>query len=631
MKNVGMFVGLGFTLSMLVLSFGCGGSTADPNDCVLDSDCEDAQVCSNGRCVDPEDPCADIVCDDPPADTCDGDSLTTYQSSGTCSAGICNYAFVTVACDFGCVNGACHADPCLDIVCDDPPADTCDGDSLTTYQSSGTCSAGICNYASDTVACDFGCVNGACDADPCLDIVCDDPPADTCDGDSLTTYQSNGTCGAGICNYASDTVVCDFGCVNGACNADPCLDIVCDDPPADTCDGDSLMQYPETGLCDGGDCTYSPNLVNCPYGCADGVCMECTPDCLGKCGGADDGCDGTCTADCPAGQYCDNQLCAACTVFDACGEACENCSLSTAGHACINPSDDNYVCGCDTADDCGEGDVCNGNACCTPACVDKECGPDGCGGTCGPGCGMGETCDEMSGQCEVLPWLSITGGTFQMGSDAGGSNELPIHSVTVPSFEMSKTEVTVEQYQVCVDAGTCTSPDGNTFDSYCNWGYSDRGAHPVNCVDWDQAVAFCTWAGGRLPSEAEWEYAARSGGQDITYPWGDETATCEYAVMDDGGWGCGQNSTWAVCGKTDGNTDQGLCDMAGNIWEWVQDEIHGSYTGAPTDGSAWEDSGDIRVARGGSFYGDADVLRAACRSYVFPPYRYYFLGFRCAR
>ena len=98
---------LGFGLSMLVLSFGCGRWPIYSNDCVLDSDCEDAQVCSNGRCVDPEDPCADIVCDDPTADICDGGSLTTYQSSGTCSAGICNCASDTVACDFGCVDGAC--------------------------------------------------------------------------------------------------------------------------------------------------------------------------------------------------------------------------------------------------------------------------------------------------------------------------------------------------------------------------------------------------------------------------------------------------------------------------------------------------------------------------------------------
>ncbi len=215
-----------------------------------------------------------------------------------------------------------------------------------------------------------------------------------------------------------------------------------------------------------------------------------------------------------------------------------------------------------------------------------------------------------------------------MGSDAGGSNELPVHSVTVPSFEMAKTEVTIDQYGACVDAGACTAPNTGT---HCNWGVSGHGAHPVNCVDWNQAVAFCSWAGGGLPSEAEWEYAARSGGQDITYPWGDETATCQYAVMNEGGYGCGQGSTWATCSKTAGNTTQGFCDMAGNVWEWVQDWYHSDYTGAPTDGSAWEDSGSHRVTRGGDFYDDAHYLRAAYRLGGDPSFRHADLGFRCAR
>ncbi len=266
---------------------------------------------------------------------------------------------------------------------------------------------------------------------------------------------------------------------------------------------------------------------------------------------------------------------------------------------------------------------------CTPDCTGKECGPDGCGGTCALGCGAGETCNN--GVCEIIVWIQIPGGTYQMGSDAGGSDELPLHQVTVPAFEMTKTEVTIDQYQACVDAGTCTLPDDNTSNSYCNWGYSDRGARPVNCVDWNQAVAFCSWAGGRLPSEAEWEYAARSGGQNITYPWGDDTATCQYAVMYEGGNGCGLDRTWAVCGKTAGNTGQGLCDMAGNVWEWVQDWYHSDYTGAPTDGSAWEDSGSYRVLRGGSFVYDAVHLRAAYRYLHDPSSRFDYFGFRCAR
>jgi len=203
-------------------------------------------------------------------------------------------------------------------------------------------------------------------------------------------------------------------------------------------------------------------------------------------------------------------------------------------------------------------------------------------------------------------WTSIPGGSFQMGS-TNASDEQPVHQVDVPAFEMRKTEVTVAQYSACVQASACSAPG---IVSDCNWGVSGKESHPLNCVDWEQAVAFCAWAGGRLPSEAEWEYAARGGGQSITYPWGEQAPSCTYAVIWEGGDGCGTNSTWVVCSKTAGNTVQGLCDMAGNVWEWVQDWYHSNYTGAPWDGSAWEaPAGSFRVLRGGhwkySLTGDA--------------------------
>ncbi len=239
----------------------------------------------------------------------------------------------------------------------------------------------------------------------------------------------------------------------------------------------------------------------------------------------------------------------------------------------------------------------------------------------GPGCSV-----EVAG----IEWVAITGGTFMMGSDSGSSNEQPVHQVTVPAFEINLTEVTVAQYQACVDAGVCTELD--QCGSYYNWGVAGREDHPVNCVDWLQAVDFCTWVGGRLPSEAEWEYAARGDGQDITYPWGEDSPSCAYAVMNDGGYGCGMDRTWAVCSKTAGNTAQGLCDMAGNVWEWVQDWYHSDYNGAPSDGSAWEDpSGSGRVRRGGGFGDYAGVLRAAGRDYASPSVRSGFVGFRCTR
>ena len=225
-----------------------------------------------------------------------------------------------------------------------------------------------------------------------------------------------------------------------------------------------------------------------------------------------------------------------------------------------------------------------------------------------------------------IQWVRIPGGTFTMGS--GNGDEGPAHSVTIKTFQMAKTLVTVAQYKACVDAGACTAPNSG---GYCNWGVSGRDQHPINCVDWNQAQAFSSWAGGRLPSEAEWEYAAKSAGKERKYPWGDETATCQRAVISEGGDGCGKDSTWPVCSKTAGNTEQGLCDMAGNVWEWVQDWYHGSYNGAPADGSAWESpTGSYRVVRGGSWNSVAGYARSAYRDNGDPGDRGHGLGFRPA-
>jgi iron(II)-dependent oxidoreductase len=177
-------------------------------------------------------------------------------------------------------------------------------------------------------------------------------------------------------------------------------------------------------------------------------------------------------------------------------------------------------------------------------------------------------------QCPVFEMVLIEGGAFTMGSDEGNSDEKPTYMVEVRDFYMSKTEVTVGQYRKCVEAGECSEPNNKNDDPKCNWGYSDRDDHPINCVDWYQAIAFAKWVGKDLPSTPQWEYAARSRGREIEYPWGNEYATCEYAVMDDGGEGCGRGGTWEVCSKTKGNTTQGLCDMGGNVWEWVLDEYH---------------------------------------------------------
>jgi sulfatase modifying factor 1 len=233
-------------------------------------------------------------------------------------------------------------------------------------------------------------------------------------------------------------------------------------------------------------------------------------------------------------------------------------------------------------------------------------------------------------------WLNCGKGLgYCMGADSGDAQ--PVHEVVIHSFQMSKTMVTVEQYAACVSAGQCGAP---ATSAYCNWGIAGRERHPVNCVTWAQANQFAKFKssqsgfqGARLPSESEWEYAAKDEGQPTIYPWGATDPACGLAVMyGDGGYGCGNDSTMPVCSMSAGNTAQGLCDMAGNLSEWVEDVYQSSYSGAPADGKAFEGAGTSRVTRGGSFKnGVASALRSDARGSDDPIHSYVLVGFRLAR
>jgi formylglycine-generating enzyme required for sulfatase activity len=252
-------------------------------------------------------------------------------------------------------------------------------------------------------------------------------------------------------------------------------------------------------------------------------------------------------------------------------------------------------------------------------------------------------CESNDKACQIyqksgVVLIELKGGSLMMGSEDESSdgNEKPKHRVEVRDFYISKTEVTVGQYRKCVEAGICSRPIS------CDWGtpiWTDHignlEKHPVNCVDWNQARTFARWIGGDLPTEAQWEYAARSGGKETKYPWGNMEATCEYAVMSDPKNGCGRDLTWEVCSKTKGNTTQGLCDMSGNVYEWVLDEWHDSYDGAPSDDKGWcsdelceSQTSSSRVYRGGAWYDLALALRATDRLPGSASLRNYTLGFR---
>ena len=222
----------------------------------------------------------------------------------------------------------------------------------------------------------------------------------------------------------------------------------------------------------------------------------------------------------------------------------------------------------------------------------------------------------------------IPAGGFMMGSDEGGSNEKPVHKVTIAKpFAVGKFEGTFAEWDACLVAGGCKH---NPEDQ--GWG---RGLQPVINLSWDDATKdFLPWLSRktgkvyRLLTEAEWEYAAR-GGSSRKYAWGDEVgrnhANCG---------GCGSqwdNKQTAPVGSFEANAF-GLQDMHGNVWEWVQDCYRDSYADAPSDGrSTSETPGCSRVLRGGSWYFYPGDLRAAYRFRDPSIYRGFNLGFRVAR
>lgn len=222
----------------------------------------------------------------------------------------------------------------------------------------------------------------------------------------------------------------------------------------------------------------------------------------------------------------------------------------------------------------------------------------------------------------------LASGSFQMGSEDGFDYEKPVHTVTLRSFWMDITPVTNDAYRACVDAGKCTTT-GTAEWSECNWGKKDRGNHPINCVNWGQATDYCTWIGKRLPTEEEWEYAAR-GPSGNTYPWGNaepEKQLCWDGENNDLGGG-NRKGTCAVGSFPEGDTPTGLKDMAGNVWEWTS-SYYCKYASSGYDTKECEPT---RVFRGGCWsFRAASMMRGSDRDGDMPSNRSIYTGFRCAR
>jgi formylglycine-generating enzyme required for sulfatase activity len=227
-------------------------------------------------------------------------------------------------------------------------------------------------------------------------------------------------------------------------------------------------------------------------------------------------------------------------------------------------------------------------------------------------------CNEYVGDCQ-RSWFE---------------DEQPQHTVYLDAFYINKTEVTNAQYRACVEDGACDAPSDTTY--YDNASYAQ---HPVVYVRWNDADAYCRWAGKRLPTEAEWEKAAQ-GTDGRVYPWGD---TFEGSKLNFCDKNCSKE--WREASVDDGYADTapvgsypagaspyGALDMAGNVSEWVADWYDsGYYSQSPGRNPPGPDSGWERLLRGGSWDDAADIVRRANRYWITPDYRNSYGGFRCAR
>lgn len=241
-----------------------------------------------------------------------------------------------------------------------------------------------------------------------------------------------------------------------------------------------------------------------------------------------------------------------------------------------------------------------------------------------PTLGIGSTMIGEKGETLVY----VPAGEFTMGSDVN-PDEQPIHTVYLDAFWIDQTEVTNKHYKACVDAGMCEPPSPERSYSHANYyGNSEFDDSPVIYVNWDKANRYCeVWAGGDLPTEAQWEKAAR-GIDARTYPWGNDKPSANLLNFNSN-----VGDTTVVKNYPNTGSFYGTYDMAGNVWEWVNDFYDEVYyqSSNSANNPLGPESGQYRVLRGGSWYSNDSGARSAVRLRYDPSKSVSDFGFRCSR
>ncbi len=548
-----------------------------------------------------------------------------------------------------CANGKCKGVPQNPAVsCNDANPCTTEGCSPV----SGCTHTAIGGGCEDGNPCTVGdaCLQGQCAAGGNM---C------TCTGDADCASKDDG-------NACNGMLACDKSSAPYTCKVKPGSIVQCDASKNTDC-----LQYgclPSTGACvatpavdgtacsDGSKCTGADACSK--GGCKPGGVVKC--DDSNPC--TDDSCDpvGGCQHAANSAACTDGN---ACTVGDVCAaKACKPGPL-------LDGDSDGFAaksCGGTDCDDSKNSVNPGVPEACTTTGVDDNCNgktDEGCTPLNAVGCGKdGDICGDGKGACSAghcfstdskgYKWTLVPAGPFWMGCNAAvdsdcSGNEKPQHLVDMSAYWLGVYEVTVANYKACVDGSGsgCATPQANV--NYATWGVPAKEQYPVNYVNWMQSQSYCKWLGGDLPTEAQWEKAAKGGcevyaGKDCKmaepeYPWGNTAPGCglQAVFTDVTGNGCGTDSTYAVgTGAAQGQSPYGAFDMAGNVLEWTldwRDEDFYSTAVATLKDAVNSIGKSTRVVRGGSaFHGWGD-LRASYRYAGAPSTALHTMGVRCVK